>query len=89
MPRKQTTSPKASPVKRSTAGLAEAMFEEFDALRAGTSNPTRANAAGKIVATILDTVRVEMEVQKHLKSFPGDRAGSAVTLGSALQIGQK
>lgn len=43
---KKTTDEK--PVSRTSAGLRDAIFDEIDAVRNGTSNPTRANAIAKL-----------------------------------------
>jgi hypothetical protein len=51
-------------VIRTSEGLRDAIFDELDALRAGTSNPARANAVAKLAAGVVDTVRIEVEVQR-------------------------
>ena len=77
MASRQTTETKPSPVTRSSAGLRDAIFDEIDAMRAGTSNPGRANAVAKLAATVVETVRLEIEVQKFSLAAPG-AAGIAV-----------
>lgn len=57
-----------SSVARSSAGLREALFDEIDALRNGTGNPTRANAVAKLSGTIVETVRIELEVERYAAS---------------------
>lgn len=54
-------------VSRTSAGLRDALFDEIDALRSGSSNPTRANAVAKLASGVVDTVRMELDVQKHLE----------------------
>lgn len=54
-------------VNRTSAGLRDAIFDELDAIRDGTSNPTRANAVAKLAGSIVETVRMEVEVQKHIR----------------------
>jgi hypothetical protein len=54
-----------APVNRSSAGLRDAIFDEIDAIRNGTGNPTRANAVAKLAATVVETVRMELEVQRY------------------------
>ena len=54
-----------TPITRSSAGLRDAIFDEIDAIRDGTGNPTRANAVAKLAATVVETVRMELEVQKY------------------------
>lgn len=61
-----TTTP--APVSRSSAGLRDAIFDEIDAIRDGTGNPTRANAVAKLAAGIVETVRMELEVQRFAAS---------------------
>lgn len=76
-------------VNRTSAGLRDAIFDEIDAIRNGTSNPTRANAVAKLATGIVETVRMELEVQRHLRQVaPGnvEPAGQSI-LGPALQLG--
>lgn len=75
-----------APVSRSSAGLRDAMFDEIDALRDGTGNPTRANAVSKLAMTIVETVNMEMAVQR----FAATTAGQATAVPqspSSLQLG--
>ena len=58
----------ATPVVRTSAGLRDAIFDEMDAIRNGDSNPTRANAVAKLAGSIVDTVQMELDVQKHLRT---------------------
>lgn len=82
----------ATPVNRTSAGLRDAIFDEIDAIRNGASNPTRANAVAKLATGIVETVRMELEVQRHLtratptSAEPEDHAAKAV-LGSPLALG--
>lgn len=62
------TTPMAGKVARSSAGLRDAIFDEIDAIRDGTGNPTRANAVAKLAGTIVETVRMELEVQRFSAS---------------------
>lgn len=80
----QTTQPAA--IARTGAGLRDAIFEEIDAVRNGTSNPTRANAIAKLATSIVETVRMEIEVQRHLRMQPDSKV-SGVTLGEPLVLG--
>lgn len=61
----------ATPIVRNSAGLRDAIFDEIDAIRMGKSNPTRANAVAKLATGIVETVRMEIEVQRHLRSAAG------------------
>lgn len=58
-------------ITRSSAGLRDAIFDEIDAMRDGTGNPTRANAVAKLAATVVETVRMEIEVQRFAASTAG------------------
>lgn len=83
---------KVSPIVRTSAGLRDAIFDEIDSIRAGTSNPTRANAVAKLATGIVETVRMEIEVQRHLKQNPvvaGNEAAriSETALGAPLTLG--
>lgn len=69
MAKSTTTAP--APVSRSSAGLRDAIFDEIDAIRDGTGNPTRANAVAKLAAGIVETVRMEIEVQRFASSAAG------------------
>ena len=60
-----------APINRSSAGLRDAIFDEIDAIRDGTGNPTRANAVAKLAATVVETVRMELEVQKYANASAG------------------
>lgn len=55
-------------VERTSAGLRDAIFDELEALRNGESNPTRANAVAKLASSVVETVRMEIDVQKHMRS---------------------
>lgn len=76
-------------VSRTSAGLRDAIFDELDAIRSGESNPTRANAVAKLAGSIVETVRMEVEVQKHLRQLPTQQATKTVEggLGSPMQLG--
>ncbi len=65
------------PMVRTSAGLRDAIFDEIDAIRDGSGNPTRANAVAKLAAGIVETVRMELEVQR----FAASAAAKAVTAG--------
>lgn len=78
----------ASPILRTSAGLRDAIFDEIDAIRNGSSNPTRANAVAKLAAGVVETVRMELEVQRHLRSHKvGDKTVETNSLGAPLALG--
>lgn len=76
------------PVPRTSAGLRDALFDEIDAIRNGTGNPTRANAVAKLANGVVETVRMELEVQKHLRKVP-PVPNQQNSLGSPLSLGQQ
>lgn len=82
----------ATPIARTSAGLRDAIFDEIDAIRNGTSNPTRANAVAKLATGIVETVRMEIEVHRHLKQIPqapatANGTGATSLLGHPLNLG--
>lgn len=87
MTAKNTTAP--NPITRNSAGLRDALFDEIDSIRKGTSTPLRANAVAKLASSIVETVRMEMEVQRHVRSVPGGSVPTPVELplGKPLALG--
>lgn len=77
----------ATPIVRTSAGLRDAIFDEIDAIRSGTSNPTRANAVAKLATGIVETVRMELEVQRHLRNAIPTDALPTPALGVPLALG--
>lgn len=75
-------------IERTSAGLRCAIFDEIDAIRNGTSNPTRANAVAKLAMGVVETVRMEVEVQKHVRSMAGTDL-PAFGLGKPLALSGK
>lgn len=88
MAKAQTTTA-TNPVGRTSAGLRDAIFDEIDAIRNGESNPTRANAVAKLAAGIVDTVRMDIEVQKFAQAVAGKVKASApaTSLPSSMPLG--
>ncbi len=89
--RKNNAEKTSTPIQRTSAGLRDAIFDEIDSVRNGTSNPTRANAIAKLAGGIVETVRMEIEVQKHLRALPPDGVNGTQTttgLGMPLALGQ-
>ena len=83
--KKQTS----TPIIRNSAGLRDAIFDEIDGIRMGSSNPTRANAVAKLATVIVDSVRMDVEVQRHLRQHAAtsDKSPSIHGLGNPLQLG--
>lgn len=78
----------SAPIGRTSAGLRDAIFDEIDGIRNGSSNPTRANAVAKLAAGVVETVRMELEVQRHLRSHkPPEQEQVANALGVPLALG--
>lgn len=60
-------------VKRSSEGLANAMFDELDGIRNGTTTATNANAAARLADQICNIRHLELEVHKYLTGARGGR----------------
>lgn len=54
---------------RNTVGLRDALFEEWEALRDGSSNPARARSIAMMANTILQSVQVEIEYHKYVSAI--------------------
>lgn len=81
---------KTSPLKeaeRTSAGLRAALFDELDGLRAGTSNATKANAVAKLCMTVVETVRVELDVAKYAEKHKGLPEGVTMGTPAPLKLG--
>jgi len=87
MSKKPIESP-AKMTQRTSAGLRGSLFDELDGLRKGTINATRANAVAKLASTIIETVRVELDVAKYAErnKLSPDRAVRA--LNTAIELGE-
>ena len=53
--------------EKTTAGLCDALFDEFDLLRNGRSDAARAGAVAKLSIQIINTKRLEMDAAQLLK----------------------
>lgn len=76
----------ASPTIRTSSGLRDALFDELDALRNGSTNPAKANAVAKLADQVIATVKMELEVQRHIAKYKPDGAVPA-TLGAPVSLG--
>lgn len=83
---KKTQNTKLAASTRTSAGLRDALFDELDCLRNGTSSPAKANAVAKLCTVAIDSVRMEVEVQKHFERI-GSEARVSADLGSPLALG--
>jgi hypothetical protein len=70
---------------RTSAGLCEALFQEFDKLRNGESNYQHAAAVAKIAVQIISTKRLEIEAAQFTKA--GLRFQSLALTAKGVQIG--
>lgn len=66
MSRTTTTTKVDSKVERTASGLREGLFQEWDDLREGKSNPQKAMAVAKLAGSIINSV--EMETRFHQKN---------------------
>lgn len=71
---------------RTSAGLRDALFDELDNLKNGVSNPAKANAIAKLSDQVIATVKMELDVQKHIAKYKP--AGLAPQLGAPVALGQ-
>jgi len=55
---------KLEPAERTSSGLRSVLFDELDSLRSGSAEPGRANAVAKLASTIVETVRMELDVAR-------------------------
>ena len=78
--------PPALPMKRTSEGLRDALFDEIDAFKRGQGDPQRAMAISKLAAQILSAAKVEHEVAKF-KGADG-YSPAPLQLGSAGNEGQ-
>ena len=70
---------------RTSQGLCDALFEEFDLLRSGASDAHRAGAVAKLAIQIVATKRLEMEAAQLLK---GSLSVRPIMFKTGLQIGE-
>jgi len=49
------------PTVRTSLGLRDALFDELDALRDGTSNPQKSQATAKLAVQIINSVKMEID----------------------------
>jgi precorrin-3B methylase len=72
---------------RNTAGLRDALFEEWESLREGSSNPARARSIAMMANTILQSVQVEIEYHKYVSAIDNTANNKkAIDFGNATQV---
>lgn len=74
------------PVQRTSAGLRNALFDELDALRNGTGNPNRANAVAKLADQVIGTVKMELEVHRHLAKNTAPSHETPPAIGAPISL---
>jgi len=72
-------------MKRTSLGLRDVLFDEIDALRSGTTTPQKASALARVATQIINSVKIEIEHQKHVASLVD--AGNKVTPSAVLSLG--
>lgn len=78
-------------MSRTSAGLRNALFDEIDSLRDGSSNPARARSLAMLANTALKSVEVEIEFHKYVsdvsKHNGAKKMGYLELGGEALELG--
>lgn len=73
---------------RTTEGLRDVLFDEIDAIRCGGSNAARCNAVGRAAETIIDVVRLEMQlVEFDRKTAARGGPHSGLTTNVQVRLG--
>lgn len=75
---------KDEPIKRTSAGLRDALFDEIDALRDGSSNAARARSVAMLANSVLQSVTAEIEYHKYVSDVTN---GAAKAKLGALELG--
>jgi hypothetical protein len=73
--------------EKTSAGLCDALFEEFDLLRNGLSDSHRASAVAKLAVQIINTKKLEIEAATFHKA--GLRFTPLALTASGIPIGKK
>ncbi len=73
--------------ERTSAGLCDALFQEFDLLRNGQSDPHRASAVAKLAVQIINTKKLEIDAAAFYKA--GLRFEPLALTAKGLPIGVK
>ena len=69
------------PVQRTGRGLQDALFDEIDAMRSGTTNPTRANAIAKLASGIMEVEAVKQKAIALRRQGPLSETDDVLQLG--------
>ena len=75
-------------VERTSLGLRNALFDELDDLRAGKSTPKKASSVARVAGTIINSVKIEIEHQKHISTLSArSEDTSSLTITPVLKLG--
>lgn len=86
-------------MERTSVGLRNALFDEIDSLREGSSNAARARSLAMLANTALKSVEVEIEFHKYVSDIHKtdgaakvgylNLGGNSLELGSGVELGSK
>lgn len=79
--------PVPAPVIRTSAGLRDALFDALDGLRSGQTSAATANAVAKLADQVVQTVHMELAVQKHASTAKATQS-IAPSLPAPVTLGQ-
>ena len=74
-------------ITRTSLGMRNALFEEWDSLRSGKSTPQRVSAVARMATAIDNSIKTEIEYQKHVMNIVSSDGGS-IPPSSVLQLGE-
>lgn len=69
---------------RTAKGLRDGIFDEWDSLRDGSSNPQKSQAVAKLACQIVNSVKAEIEYQSHVSAL---KDGTEFPLDKTLVLG--
>ena len=78
-----------SQVARTTTGLIQAMFDEMDNLRDGTTTPLEAKAKVSVVNTILSTKRLELDVARFVMDGRAKKHSQELSVPAPIALDNK
>lgn len=88
MSKSHENGPISTPVVRTSAGLRDALFDALDGLRSGATSAATANAVAKLADQVVQTVHMELAVQKHASTAKAT-ANMAPQLPAPVSLGQQ
>lgn len=71
-------------LNRTSAGLRDALFDEWEALRNGDSNPARARSIAMLANSVLQSVQTDIEYHKYVSDV---RKGEAIAASGMIELG--